>query len=77
MANYMYLILKTFWKKETIVFDGYNESSQSTKNAERHRRIKNTSTDILFDKNKVLTIAQSLFLSNLRNKIINSLICYL
>lgn len=65
---YVSYIEKHFGKKVTIVFDGYNESSQSTKNAERHRRIKNTSSDILFDKNMVLTIAQSSFLSNLRNK---------
>ncbi|KAL4100763.1 hypothetical protein QTP88_020794 [Uroleucon formosanum] len=65
---YLSYIRKHFGTNAVIVFDGYNESSTSTKNMERNRRVKNTSADILFDENMVPTVAQTSFLSNIRNK---------
>lgn len=65
---YLSYTTKHFGTNAVLVFDGYNESSTSTKNMERNRRVKNTSADILFDENMVLTVAQTLFLSNFRNK---------
>lgn len=65
---YLSYITKHFETNTVIFFDGYNENSTSTKNMERNRRVKNTSADILFDENMVLTISQTSFLSNIRNK---------
>lgn len=65
---YLTYITKHFGTNAVIVFDGYDKSSTSTKNVERSRRVKNTSADILFDKDMVLTVAQTSFLSNIRNK---------
>lgn len=65
---YVSYIEKYFGRKVLIVFDGYNGSSRSTKNTDCNRRIKNTSANILFDENMVLTISQSSFLSNELNK---------
>lgn len=68
LQQYLSYITKHFGTHAVIVFDGYNESSTNTKNMERNRRVKNTSADILFDENMILTVPQTSLLSNLRNK---------
>jgi len=65
---YLTYITNNFGTNAVIVFDGYDKSSTSTKNMERSRRVKITSADILFDEDMVLTVAQTSFLSNIRNK---------
>lgn len=62
-------IEKKFGINVIIVFNGYTENLRSTKNAERNRRSKNTSAEILFYEKMVLTVAQNAFLSNVQNKI--------
>lgn len=64
---YLTYITNNFGTNAVIVFDDYDKSSTSTKNMERIRRIKSTSVAILFDEDMVLTIAQTSFLSNIRN----------
>ncbi|GBN03665.1 hypothetical protein AVEN_70979-1 [Araneus ventricosus] len=68
-TTYMSYIKRHYGDEETVVFDGYTESSVNTKVIERQRRsIKRTSRKIIFNESTVLLDPQRQFLSYLANK---------
>lgn len=66
---YIKHVIKKYGLYVVIVFDGYSESSASTKNCERNRRYwNNTSAEVIFDENTTLIVAQDKFFGNSKNK---------
>lgn len=67
LARYVVYLRRNFGSDIIVVFDGYN--NKSTKTSERNRRSSSrTSTEIIFEEDMNLTIAQDKFLSNINNK---------
>lgn len=67
--GYVTYILKHYGTNCTVVFDGYSNVANSTKNSEQNRRYNTKkSVDIHFGENTVVTTKQDQFLSNEKNK---------
>ncbi|GBO11412.1 hypothetical protein AVEN_17695-1 [Araneus ventricosus] len=68
-TTYMAYIKRHYGDEVTVVFDGYTESSVSSKVIERQkRRMKRTSREIILNESAVLLDPQRQFLINLANK---------
>lgn len=68
--TYVDYIQKNYGNHVTVVFDGYPEdvTARGTKTAERLRRMKTLSVDVLIDESMRSTTTQEKFLSNDKNK---------
>lgn len=68
-AAYLGYVKRNFRARSVIVFDGYTDSSSSTKKTEQYcRSMKHSSVDIHFDATMVATVTQEKFWSNDKNK---------
>ncbi|XP_065213981.1 uncharacterized protein LOC135841104 [Planococcus citri] len=63
--------VQTFGSDVMVVFDGYEDTKNSTKNAEHLRRLKRkgSSPDLIIDQDLICTIPQENFLTNTNNKV--------
>ena len=67
--SYVPYVKKNFPPHVVVIFDGYQNNPNSTKNVERARRAHmNTCADIIFDENLYATVKQESLLSNKDNK---------
>ncbi|XP_031788953.1 uncharacterized protein LOC116417917 isoform X1 [Nasonia vitripennis] len=67
---YLSYIIKHFGRRVTVVFDGYNNEYIGVKSYERYcRREKNVGADIDISEDKMVTMNQTKFLSNISNKL--------
>lgn len=67
--QYINYVKSHYGPHSTVVFDGYDDTSNSTKTSEQKRRgAAKSSIDINFDLTMKLTVQQEYFLSNAKNK---------